>query len=180
MLQIIVPGIELWDEEKEEFARINDKPLQLEHSLLSISKWESKWHKPFLIKKDKTREELLDYIKCMTITPNVSPETYLCLSEENIKDIRNYIDDSMTATTFTKDENSKPNRDIVTSEVIYYWMVAHNIPFECQKWHINRLMTLIRVCNIKNAPPKKRSRKDIASRYAAINEARRKQLNTRG
>ena len=180
MLTIDVPEIELLNNDTYEYIRLKATTLKFENSLVSISKWESKWHKPFLIKKDKTREELLDYIKCMTITPNVSPETYLCLSEENIQDIRRYIEDSMTATTFAKDDNSKPNRDIITSEVIYYWMVAHNIPFECQKWHINRLMTLIRVCNIKNAPSKRRSKRDIASRYAALNEARRRQLNTRG
>lgn len=180
MLHIIVPGIELWDEKRQEFVQSGDVPLQLEHSLLSISKWESKWHKPFLLKKDKTREELLDYIKCMTVTPNVDPTTYVCLSEDNIRQIRDYIENPMTATTFSKEEDSRPSREIITSEVIYHWMVSHNIPFECQKWHINRLITLIRVCNIKNAPPKKRSKREMTSRYAALNAARKKQLNTRG
>lgn len=180
MLHIIVPGIELWDEKRQEFVQSGDVSLQLEHSLLSISKWESKWHKPFLLKKDKTREELLDYIKCMTVTPNVDPTTYVCLSEDNIRQIRDYIEDPMTATTFSKEEDSRPSREIITSEIIYYWMVSHNIPFECQKWHISRLITLIRVCNIKNAPPKKRGKRETASRYAALNAARRKQLNTRG
>ena len=180
MLNIVVPGAELWDEKKQEFVSTGDVSLQLEHSLLSISKWESKWHTPFLVKKNKTREELLDYIRCMTITPNVDPITYLCLTEDNVKQIRDYIDDPMTATTFSKDEHSKPSREVTTSEVIYYWMVSHNIQFECQKWHISRLLTLIRVCNVKNAPPKRRSKRDIASQYAALNAARRKQLNTRG
>jgi len=180
MLQITVPAIELWDDEKEVFVYKKEQTLQLEHSLLSLSKWESKWCKPFLTKKDKTNEEILDYIKCMTLTQNVSPETYACLSEDNIRQIREYIEAPMTATTFSKDENEKVSREIVTSEIIYHWMVAHNIPFECQKWHISRLLTLIRVCNIKNKPPKKRSGRELASHYAALNAARRKKHNTRG
>lgn len=180
MLQITVPAVEYWDERTEEFVYREAKTLQLEHSLVSISKWESKWHKPFLRKEDKTNEEILDYIKCMTITQNVSPDVYSRLTPENVNEIRAYFEDSMTATTFSEDRTSKGGREIVTSELIYYWMIALNIPFECQKWHLNRLLTLIRVCNVKNAPPKKRSKRDLTSRYAALNAARRQQFNTRG
>ena len=180
MLQITIPASEAWDSKKEEFI-ITEKEqvLQLEHSLVSISKWESKWHKPFLGKEEKTAEETMDYIKCMTITQNVKPEVYNRLSSANIKTINDYITNSMTATVFYND-NQGGNRERVTSEVIYYWMISLNIPMECQKWHLNRLLTLIRVCSIKNAPPKKMSKKETASRYAALNAARRKQFNSKG
>lgn len=179
MLQITIPASEMWD--GEEFHNFKEQTLQLEHSLVSLSKWESKWHKAFLTKNDKTDEELLDYIKCMTITQNVPPETYLRLTIDNIKEINKYIDDPMTATTFSDQKTGKSSREIVTSELICYWMIALNIPFDpCQKWHLNRLLTLIRVCEIKNAPPKKRSKRDIMSNNAALNAARRKQFNTRG
>lgn len=181
MLQITIPEVELWDEHKLEFIYLKGKTLQLEHSLVSISKWESKWHKSFINTNDKTEEEILDYIKCMTLTQNVDPEVYLRLTTENITQINKYIDDPMTATTFSDDKTSSKNREVITSEIIYYWMIALNIPIDiCQKWHLNRLLTLIRVCNIKNSPPKKMSKKELMSRNAALNAARRQQLNTRG
>ena len=169
-----------WDEKKEEFVDAKTQVLQLEHSLVSLSKWESKWCKPFLSSTDKTEEEILDYIKYMTITPSVNPEVYSHLNVENFEQINKYINAPMTATTFSEDKNGKKNREIITAELIYYWMIALQIPFECQKWHLNRLLTLIRVCNIKNSPPKKRSRRETASSYAQLNAARRKQLNSKG
>ena len=181
MLTITVPiSPEGWDEEKQEFVEPKSQTLQLEHSLVSLSKWESKWQKPFYSKKDMSNEEILDYIKCMTLTKNVDPDVYNHLTQENIKTILDYIVNPMTATTFGKETNSGNNREVITSELIYYWMIASNIPFECQKWHLNRLITLIRVCSIKNAPPKKRSKRDIMSRNAALNAARRKQFNSNG
>ena len=180
MLQITIPAVELWDERKQEFVITKEQTLQLEHSLVSISKWESKWCKPFLTKQEKTFEETLDYIKCMTLTQNVDPEVYNYLTNENIKEINEYIGAPMTATYFSDEKTNKTSREQVTAELIYYWMIALNIPFECQKWHLNRLLTLIKVCNIKNQPPKKRSKKEIMSRNAALNAARRKRLNTKG
>jgi hypothetical protein len=180
MLQITIPAVELWDERKQEFVTTKEQTLQLEHSLVSISKWESKWCKPFLSKQEKTFEETLDYIKCMTITQNVNPEVYNYLTNKNIEEINNYINAPMTATYFSDDKIAKTSREQITAELIYYWMIALNIPFECQKWHLNRLLTLIKVCNIKNQPPKKRNRKEIMSRNTALNAARRKQLNTKG
>lgn len=180
MLQITIPSRELWDEEHSEFINIKEQVLQLEHSLVSISKWEAKWCKVFLSKKDKTYEEKIDYIKCMTITQNVNPYIYKCLTEENIEQINNYISAPMTATWFSDEKEGPSNREQVTSELIYYWMIAFNIPFDCQRWHLNRLLTLIKVCNIKNKDPKKMSKRDIMNRNAALNAARRKQLNTRG
>ena len=179
MLQIIVPATEQWDEIKQEFVYTKETTLQLEHSLVSLTKWESKWCKPFLSKEDMTAEETIDYIRCMTITQNVNPEVYTCLSDENIAQVRDYIQAPMTATFFRK-ENGPPSREIITSELIYYWMITLNIPFECQKWHLNRLLTLIRVCNIKNQPAKRRSQREIMEYNTALNEARRKKLNSKG
>lgn len=180
MLQIIVPSVEQWDQVNEEFVYTEEQVLQLEHSLVSLSKWESKWCKPFLSSKNMSNEEILDYIRCMTITPNVHPNVYLCLSDENVEQVVNYINAPMTATTFREDKTGRRNRDVITAEIIYYSMVAYNIPFECENWHLNRLLTLIRVCNIKNEPRKKRSEKDIISEYASLNAARRKALNSKG
>lgn len=180
MLRIIVPAAELWDEVNETFVYAKEQPLQLEHSLVSLSKWESKWHKAFLGKQEKTDEEILDYVRCMTLTQNVDPTVYTRLSEENYAAINAYIEAPMTATCFPNDHSAKGGRETVTAELIYYWMIAFNIPVEFQKWHLNRLLTLIRVCNVKNTPPKKRSKREIMSRNAAINAARRKRLNTKG
>ncbi len=180
MLQITIPAAEMYDERKNEFVSIKEQTLQLEHSLVSLQKWESKWCKPFLNKQDKTSEELLDYVKCMTITQNVDPIVYHFLTNDNIKQINSYIEAPMTATTFSEDKNAKKNREIITAELIYYWIIALNIPFECRKWHLNQLLTLVKVCNIKNQPPKKTSKKDLLSRNAALNAARRKQFNTSG
>ena len=181
MLQISVPITpEAWDEEKQEFVTPTYKTLQLEHSLVSLSKWESKWCKAFFSKREKTPEETIDYIKCMTLTQNVKSEVYEHLTRENIREINAYIESPMTATYFSENSNGKSNREVVTSELIYYWMIALNIPFECQKWHLNRLLTLVRVCNVKNQPAKKMSRREMANRNSALNAARRQQLNTRG
>lgn len=186
MLQITIPAtddIEMWDERTETFVMkpgVKAQTLQLEHSLVSLSKWESKWCKAFLSKKEKTVEETIDYIKCMTLTQNVNPEVYNNLTQENIAQINKYIESPMTATYFSEDKNAKGSREVVTAELIYYWMIALQIPFECQKWHLNRLLTLVKVCNVKNSPPKKMSKRDIASRNAKLNAARRQHLNTRG
>lgn len=180
MLRITIPATELWDESKEEFINIKEQTLQLEHSLVSLSKWESKWCKPFISKDIKTEEETLDYIKCMTITQNVDPNIYNFIPNDIREKIREYIDAPMTATWFSEDKNGKSSSEQITSELVYYWMIAQNIPFECEKWHLNRLLTLIKVCNIKSKPPKKIGKKALMSRNSALNAARRKQLNTRG
>lgn len=184
MLEIVVPAThtEYYDEERNEFIMADSREtvLKLEHSLVSISKWESKWQKPFLSKIEKTTEETIDYIKCMTLTQNVSPDVYKRLTKDNIDVIVKYIESPMTATTIYEDENGPKNRETITSELIYYWMITLNIPFECQKWHLGRLLTLIRVCTIKNKPPKKMTQSQIMSRNAALNAARRKRLNSRG
>lgn len=182
MFTIEIPiSPEGWDEAKQEFVEPKTQTLQLEHSLISLSKWESKWHKPFYSTKKMTNEEVLDYVKCMTLNKNIDSDVYNHLTRENVKMVMDYIGDPMTATTFGKESKGSNSREIITSELIYYWMIASNIPFDpCQKWHLNRLITLIRVCGIKNTPPKKRSKRDIMSRNAALNAARRQQMNSKG
>ena len=184
MLTITVPAMESFDPISEKFFESKEQKLTLEHSLLSISKWESKWHKPFFSRNDrdrKTVEESRDYIRCMTITQNVDPLVYLALTEQNYKDILDYMEEPMTATWFNDRDPKKPRpREVITAEVIYYYMTALQIPFSCEKWHFNRLMTLIRVCNEKSKPPEKMSKKAIMSRNQALNIARRKQFNTKG
>lgn len=180
MLQITIPAVEEYDEITSEFIVSKSQVLQLEHSLVSLSKWESKWCKPFLTKEEKSFEESIDYIRCMTITQNVDSEIYNHISKEFINEINAYIELPMTATTFGKDDKHGINREIITSEIIYYWMIALNVPFECQKWHLNKLLTLINVCNIKNQPKRKMSKKDLYARNRGLNAARRNNLNTAG
>lgn len=179
MLKITIPGKEMFNEKTQEFFETKSYTIQLEHSLVSVSKWESKWNKPFLGKQEKTVEETIDYIRCMTITQNIDPVVYNGLSDKNVKDINKYIDAPMTATTFS-DGKGKLNNDIITSELIYYWMTSLSIPMECQRWHLNRLLTLIRVCNVKNGPAKKMSKRELMQRNASLNAARRAQFNSKG
>lgn len=181
MLQITIPEREYYDERIQEFVYIKQQTLSLEHSLLSIKKWESKWKKPFLGKDPKTFEESIDYVRCMTLNQNVNPSVYYNLSAENMRKINDYLDDPMTATWFNDQKgNKKTNGPVVTAELIYYWMVSFRIPFECQKWHLNSLLTLIHICEIKNAPSKKMKKKDVLARNKALNDARRNRLGTKG
>lgn len=180
MLEITIPATDLWDESNQEFISVKECTLKLEHSLVSISKWESKWHIPFLSKEPISEEANRDYIRFMTLNKNVDPNVYYCITPDIYNQIEKYMEDSMTATTFRKDQNRKINNEQVTAELIYYWMITLGIPIEFQKWHINKLLTLIRVCNVKNTPTKKRSKKEIANDYAAINAKRRKEWNTKG
>ena len=181
MLKIIVPESEIYNEATNEFLYTKETELCLEHSLVSISKWESKWKKPFLGSEDKTREETLDYIRCMTITQNVPDIVYYCLTKDNMDEIGEYIQDGHTATWFT-DTGGKKTSEVVTSELIYYWMTAFQIPTEYQKWHLNRLLTLIKICSIKNDPKgnKKMSNSAILRQNAALNKARRAKAKSKG
>jgi hypothetical protein len=180
MLTIIVLGDEAYDESSEEFITQGDVTLDLEHSLVSLSKWESIYEKPFLSTEDKTLEEVIGYVRAMTLTPNVPNEVYSKLTNTNIEAINEYIAAKMTATWFTDPPGAPKSRDIITSELIYYWMVTFNIPFECEHWHLNRLFTLIRICNVKQAKPKKMSRAELMARNRALNAQRREQLGTKG
>lgn len=180
MLVITIPETERFDEAKNMFITTKAQTLQLEHSLVSLSKWESKWCKPFLTKDKKTTEEILDYIRCMTITQNVDPNIYNSMSSDVLNKIVEYIESPMTATTINDHRKGGSSREIVTSELIYYWMVAAQIPFECQKWHLNRLLMLIRICEIKNAPPKKMNKSEILSRNRQLNAERKARLGSSG
>lgn len=182
MLTITIEAVELFDDTSKEFIKTEEVILQLEHSLVSLSKWESKWEKPFLGDSEKTTQQTLDYVRCMTINGDYPIEVYARLTNKNISEISKYIDSKMSATWFNEKQGGKPavNREVITSEIIYYWMISLTIPFECQYWHLNRLLTLIKVCNQKNAPEKKMGRQELIARNKALNEARKAQLNTTG
>lgn len=185
MLSLTVPSIdmEFFDDRTQQFITIHteEQPLVLEHSLISLSKWESKWCIPFFGNEEKTNEQVIDYIKCMTLTKNVPEDVFLYMPEETHKQIAAYIQHPNTATTVHDlTQQKKRSREIITAEIIYYGMVAYQIPFECQKWHINRLMTLIQVCEIKNSPKKKMSRREAMAQQRRLNEMRKAKLGTTG
>ena len=182
MLQVTIPSADLYDEVNNEFIMTDEQVLTLEHSLASLSKWESKWCKPFISKDKMTEEESIDYIRCMTLTPNVPPDVYRVLPNNVIDEISEYIARPMTATWFSdsSSKGKKNSSEQITAEIIYYWMISLQIPPEYESWHLNKLLTLIRVCDEKNKPPKKRSARSILSDNAALNMARRQKLNTRG
>lgn len=173
MLTIQVPKSEYFDEKNERFVSFPEVSFNIEHSLASLSKWESVFEKPFLSGEKKTLEETIGYIKAMTISPNVPEEVYSRLSNENFEAVNRYINARMTATWFREEPNAPKSREVITAEVIYYWMVALNIPFECQHWHLERLMTLIRVINQKNAPAKKMGRAEAAMQRRQLNAQHR-------
>jgi hypothetical protein len=180
MLTITVGATDVYDESDEKFSTHGGIELQLEHSLVSLSKWESEFEKPFLGKSGKTTEETLAYIRYMVLTPN-PPEDFLqSLSKENMEEINRYIDRKMTATWFSDQPGEPKSREVITAELVYYWMTVFNIPFACETWHINRLFTLIRICNVKQAKPQKMSRGETARRNRELNAQRRSQLGTRG
>lgn len=181
MLTIIIDETEMFDEVKQEFSYGEEVVLELEHSLISVSKWESKHKKPFLSSTgERTVEEMLSYIWCMIMTPDVDPEVMKRFDMKALDAVQQYIESSESATTFGEMPKSPGPSEIITAELIYYWLVAFTIPFECENWHLNRLFALIRICNIKNSPPQKMSAREIAMRNREINEQRKKDLGTRG
>lgn len=187
MIEITIPKqhYEFYDEEKEEFlppVDIKETKIQLEHSLISLKKWEQKWHKPFL-EDDKTGEELIDYLRCMTITHGVDPEIYNWIPEKEINNIIEYIKNPMTATTIEEHNivsNQMKSKEGITAEIIYYWMIALSIPVEFEKWHLNQLLTLIKVVSIKNSPKSKMDPKVAARKRAELNRRRREQYHSKG
>ena len=180
MLTITVGSTQSFDDEKQEFVDEGGVELQLEHSLVSLSKWESEFEKPFLGKEAKTTEEILSYVRYMLLTQNPPEDFSQKLSKENLEAINAYIERKMTATWFSDQPGAPSSREVITAELIYYWMTVFNIPFECETWHLNRLFTLIRICNVKQAKPKKMSRAEIAARNRELNAQRKSQLGTKG
>ena len=179
MLEITIPETELFDGVKN-FIYVKGQTLRLEHSLVSLSKWEAKWHKAYLSKKKKTLAESRDYVRCMTLNQNMDPNVYLAITPTMLKQVDAYINESMTATTFHNRKKPGGHQETITAEIIYYWMICHGIPFECQKWHLNRLLTLINVCNAKSQKPKKISQSEQIAFNRKINEANKKKWKTRG
>lgn len=180
MLKLLVPGEEYFNEETETFVTVGDLELELEHSLVSLSKWESKYQKPFLGRGEKTPQEILGYVEAMILSPIYPDDLFMRLTQQNLDKINTYIESKESATTFGKMPERTGRGEIITSELIYYWMIAFTIPFECQYWHLNRLFALIRICNIKNSKPTKMSRNEIAARNRELNAQRKAQYNTKG
>lgn len=182
MLYLEIPDNEFFDENKSEFIYVKAQTLKLEHSLISISKWESKWQKPFLYTK-MTTQQTVDYIRCMTVGPVNDLNIYYGITDDHIKKVNNYINNPMSATTFNErflKGRGRRSNEIVTSEIIYYWMVTFRIPIEFEKWHLNRLMNLIKICEIKSRPGKKMSQRDILKQNAELNQRRLAQTGSRG
>lgn len=180
MLTIVVSGNEHFNEETQEFVTVGDFVIELEHSLASLSKWESIYEKPFLGKDEKTSEEVFGYIRAMIITPNISPELFSRLSSENLSAVNTYINSKASATWFRDDSTAPSNRNVITAEVIYHWMISFRIPLECEHWHLNRLFTLLKIASAKNDKPKKMNDGQIAARNREVNEKRRAELGTSG
>lgn len=176
MLEIDVVTEESFDETTQKFGTSRSFKVRLEHSLFSVSKWESLWEEVFLGKKEKTQEQTLSYIELMILDDNTPPEVFHKLVENHLKEVNDYVGAKMTATTIPNDPNAQPSRDVITSELVYYWMISMNIPMECQHWHLNRLFMLMRVISLKNSPKKKMSAKERQQ----LNRTRQQQYNTRG
>lgn len=155
--------------------------LKLEHSLKSLARWESKWNVPFLSSYDMSWEQTVDYVRCMSVHDDVDPDIFARLTKEEITKVNEYINAPMTATTINRRGPKKPNNEIITAEIIYYWMIQAGIPFNpCEEWHLKRLLTLIEVCSLKNGPQKKMGRKEQMAQQRALNNARRAKMNTKG
>lgn len=182
MLVITVNGEELYDERIQEFVSTEDVVLRLEHSLVSLSKWESKFCKPFLGPEKKSREEVLEYIKAMVVGEDIPDEVFSRLGHKNIEKINEYISAENSATTFveTPQQKARGRSEIITAELIYFWMISYTVPMECENWHLNRLFALLKVCNIKNSKEKPMSAHEVAKRNRDINAQRREKLGTSG
>lgn len=180
MLKIMAGATGGFDERTQEFVGVGGTPLELEHSLVSLSKWEQEFEKPFLGKDEKSPDEVVAYVRAMTLTEGVSAEVYAGLSQQNFEAINDYIDRKMTATFFYEAPGQPKSREVITSELVYYWLTVYQIPFECETWHLNRLFTLIRICNVKQSKPKKMGRGEAAEQRRQLNAQRQKQFNTKG
>lgn len=180
MLTITVRGVDFFDEAESKIVSSPPYVLSLEHSLVSLSRWESKWKKSFLFSSEKTPDEVFGYIEAMCLTPDVPPDTFRRLSQENYNLINAYINEQMTATTFAEISAQRKSREIITAEIIYYWMIALQVPIECEEWHLNRLMALIKTANLKSQPPKKMGRAQMLAERNRLNEERKARYGTSG
>lgn len=184
MLEIVVPEQTKFNEKTNEFVCVKETTLKLEHSLLSVKKWESKWHVPFLGKKEKTAEEFLSYISCMTLNrEKINSDVYKCISPNDFVKITEYIKDAMTATWFSNNSRigaSNRTGEVVTAETIYYWMISYNVPVEFEKWHLNQLLTLLKMIHIKSGGERKMGKREAARQRAELNKQRRKAMKTKG
>lgn len=173
--------MDFFDESTEEFISFKGCRFKIEHSLVSLAKWESKWKVPFL-HTQLTRAQWIDYVRCMTITQNVDPLTYRVISNPLLKEIQDYVNESQTATTIKDNTPNRPRKkEIVTAEIIYFWMLSYQVPVEFEKWHLSRLLTLIEVCAIKNdTSSRKMSKSDILKQNNKLNAARRAAHHSRG
>lgn len=180
MLELKLERQEFYDEEKNEFFTTEPIELRFEHSLVTLSKWESKFEKRFLDEAEKTNEEILGYVECMLLDDIDFSKVKSRLNQSHMTQINAYINAKNSATTFNEVQNSRGQTEAITSELIYYWMTIFKVPLACEDWHLNRLFTFIRVCNLKQQKPKKRSPHEIARERAEINERRKKELNTNG
>lgn len=184
MLLITLEGDEVFNEETQEFSSVGDIDLHLEHSLVSLSKWESKHEVPFLGPQEKTSEQILDYIICMIQDPLIPEDLFNRMKQNQVNQIQEYINSPQSATTFTKDPYERPSREVITSELIYYWLAAFQISFEVETWHLNRLFALVRIAHIKSNESQKGGQKipkhDIARRNRELNAQRRAQYDTSG
>lgn len=182
MLTLILKGPEVYNEQTNKVGTVDDVIIELEHSLFSLSKWESFYEEPFLTEETHSPDKMLYYIECMMLT-DTDPKLLNRLTKEQVLEINEYINAKKTATWFTEEKQTAGRRkssESTTSELIYYWMVAYTIPWEAQYWHLNRLITLVKICNIKNQPEKKMNKRDLMSRNRALNEARKAQMNSNG
>jgi hypothetical protein len=180
MLKLFVVGNEYFDDATQTFETVGSVEIELEHSLLSLSKWESKFKKPFLSQTSKTTDQVLAYVEAMIMTPDYPLDIIGRLDQKNLDAINAYIESTESATTFGSMPERRGRGEVITAELIYYWMVAFNIPFECERWHLNRLFALIRICNIKSSKPTKMSRHEVLTRNRELNAKRRAELNTSG
>lgn len=179
MLRIKIVMAEGFDDNSGEFVETDAQVLDLEHSLVSLSKWESKYEIPFLSTESKSEEQVLDYIRMMNSGDDLPENVFSKFTFKDFDKINTYINARMSATWFN-DKQHAGGREIVTAELIYYWMIALGIPFECQTWHLNRLLTLVKVCNLKNQPKKKMTRAEAAQRNADLNAQRKAALGSKG
>lgn len=153
--------------------------LQFEHSLRSLSKWESKNKIAFLAGREKTPAQMVDYYRCMLLSPE-DPDLVYLLDPSQMEELTNYINENQTASSVPNEGPTQYNPETTTSELVYFWMTALKINWEAQDWHFSRLMMLVQITSYKQQPPKKRNPREVLSDMRRENERRKKLFNTSG